>query len=112
MTMNWIAIGKIDDIPLRGARCVKTPMGKIGVFRTAENQVFAIEDHCPHKGGPLSQGIVHGTSVTCPLHNWVISLETGKALGADEGAVKTIQLELRGDDIFMALESLVLAAAE
>ncbi len=110
--MNWIAIGKIDDIPLRGARCVKTPMGKIGVFRTAENQVFAIEDHCPHKGGPLSQGIVHGTSVTCPLHNWVISLETGKALGADEGAVKTIQLELRGDDIFMALESLALAAAE
>jgi nitrite reductase (NADH) small subunit len=112
MTMNWIAIGKIDDIPLRGARCVKTPMGKIGVFRTAENQVFAIEDHCPHKGGPLSQGIVHGTSVTCPLHNWVISLETGKALGADEGAVKTIQLELRGDEIFMALESLALAAAE
>lgn len=110
--MNWIAIGKIDDIPLRGARCVKTPMGKIGVFRTAENQVFAIEDHCPHKGGPLSQGIVHGTSVTCPLHNWVISLETGKALGADEGAVKTIQLELRGDDIFMALENLALAAAE
>ncbi len=78
--MNWIAIGTIDDIPLRGARCVKTPQGKIGVFRTADNEVFAIEDHCPHKGGPLTQGIVHGTSVTCPLHNWVISLETGKAL--------------------------------
>ena len=83
--MNWFHIGSIDDIPLRGARCVKTPQGKIGVFRTAENEVFAIEDHCPHKGGPLSQGIVHGNSVTCPLHNWVISLETGKALGADEG---------------------------
>ena len=49
--MNWIAIGTIDDIPLRGARCVKTPQGKIGVFRTAENEVYAIEDHCPHKGG-------------------------------------------------------------
>lgn len=81
MDSNWIDIGDISDIPLRGARCVKTPMGKIAVFRTAENQVFAIEDHCPHKGGPLSQGIVHGASVTCPLHNWVISLETGKALG-------------------------------
>ena len=108
--MNWIAIGTLDDIPLRGARCVKTPMGKIGVFRTAENQVFAIEDHCPHKGGPLSQGIVHGTSVTCPLHNWVISLETGRALGADEGSVRTIPLELRGGQIFMAVEQQLIAA--
>ena len=108
--MNWIAIGTLDDIPLRGARCVKTPMGRIGVFRTAENQVFAIEDHCPHKGGPLSQGIVHGTSVTCPLHNWVISLETGRALGADEGSVRTIPLELRGGRIFMAIEQQLIAA--
>ncbi len=88
--MNWVEIGNISDIPLRGARCVKTPMGKIAVFRTADNDVYAIEDRCPHKGGPLSQGIVHGASVTCPLHNWVISLETGKAEGADEGAVRTI----------------------
>ena len=110
MDMNWIAIGTLDDIPLRGARCVKTPMGRIGVFRTAENQVFAIEDHCPHKGGPLSQGIVHGTSVTCPLHNWVISLETGRALGADEGSVRTIPLELRGGRIFMAIEQQLIAA--
>jgi len=108
--MTWFAIGNIADIPLRGARCIKTPQGKIAVFRTSENEVFAIEDHCPHKGGPLSQGIVHGKAVTCPLHNWVISLETGKALGADEGAVKTIAL--RNDDgaLFIALESLMMAA--
>lgn len=110
MDMNWIAIGNISDIPLRGARCVKTPQGKIAVFRTSENEVFAIEDHCPHKGGPLSQGIVHGSSVTCPLHNWVISLETGKALGADEGEVRTIRV--RNDDgaLSIALESLMMAA--
>ena len=84
------------DIPRRGARCVATPEGKIAVFRTQDDQVFAIDDHCPHKGGPLSQGIVHGTAVTCPLHNWVISLETGKALGADEGAVRTIPVQDRG----------------
>lgn len=108
--MNWIAIGNISDIPLRGARCVKTPQGKIAVFRTSENEVFAIEDHCPHKGGPLSQGIVHGNAVTCPLHNWVISLETGKALGADEGEVRTIRV--RNDDgaLSIALESLMMAA--
>ncbi|MBY5809684.1 nitrite reductase small subunit NirD [Rhizobium leguminosarum] len=110
MDMNWIAIGDISDIPLRGARCVKTPQGKIAVFRTAENEVFAIEDHCPHKGGPLSQGIVHAKSITCPLHNWVISLETGKALGADEGEVRTIQVLNEDGRLFIALESLMMAA--
>ena len=108
--MNWFAIGNIADIPVRGARCVKTPQGKVAVFRTAENEVFAIEDHCPHRGGPLSQGIVHARAVTCPLHNWVISLETGKALGADEGAVKTIALRNEDGALFIALESLMVAA--
>ena len=110
MDSNWIDIGDISDIPLRGARCVKTPMGKIAVFRTTEDQVFAIEDHCPHKGGPLSQGIVHGASVTCPLHNWVISLETGKALGADEGEVRTIRVRNMGGRLSIALETLMIAA--
>ncbi|MFA7306853.1 MAG: nitrite reductase small subunit NirD [Hyphomicrobium sp.] len=101
--MIWVAVGSITDIPRRGARCVETPQGKIAVFRTAEDRVFAIDDHCPHKGGPLSQGIVHGAAVTCPLHNWVISLETGKALGADEGVVRTIPIRIEGDKIFIAV---------
>ena len=109
--MNWVEIGKLSDIPLRGARCVKTPQGKVAVFRTAENEVFAIEDHCPHRGGPLSQGIVHGKAVTCPLHNWVISLETGEALGADEGAVRTIPVKVEGGQLFIALEALGAKAA-
>ncbi|MBW8285101.1 MAG: nitrite reductase small subunit NirD [Rhizobium sp.] len=108
--MHWITIGHIDEIPPRGARCVKTPEGKIAVFRTADNEVFAIEDHCPHKGGPLSQGIVHGKAVTCPLHNWVISLETGRALGADEGEVRTIAVRNEGGHLSIALESLMMAA--
>jgi nitrite reductase (NADH) small subunit len=109
---DWLPIGDIEEIPLRGARCISTPQGKIAVFRTAENQVFAIEDHCPHKGGPLSQGIVHGAAVTCPLHNWVISLETGRALGADDGAVRTIAVRNHDGALFIALERLMLAAAE
>lgn len=108
--MDWFRIGHIDDIPRRGARCVTTPQGRIGVFRTADDRVFAIEDHCPHKGGPLSQGIVHGASVTCPLHNWVISLETGQALGADEGTVKTISLKLEDGIIMMAPADHLMAA--
>jgi nitrite reductase (NADH) small subunit len=103
--MGWVAIGSISDIPRRGARCVDTPDGKIAVFRTADDRIFAIEDRCPHKGGPLSQGIVHGAAVTCPLHNWVISLETGKAQGADEGCVRTIPIKLDGDTLLIAIEA-------
>jgi nitrite reductase (NADH) small subunit len=109
--MIWTSIGTINDIPRRGARCVATPLGKIAVFRTADDKVYAIDDHCPHKGGPLSQGIVHDAAVTCPLHNWVISLETGKALGADEGAVRTIPVRLDGENLFIALGQLESRAA-
>jgi nitrite reductase (NADH) small subunit len=109
--VKWIAIGSLDDIPQRGARCVGTPEGKVAVFRTAEDRVFALRDHCPHKGGPLSQGIVHGASVTCPLHNWVISLETGKALGADEGKVETILVRVDDGRLFVALDAIAAKAA-
>ena len=108
--MEWIAIGQLSDIPQRGARCIKTPHGKVAVFRTGDDRVFAIDDHCPHSGGPLSEGIVHGASVTCPLHNWVISLETGKAQGADDGAVRTVPIKLDGDTIYMAHDVAVEAA--
>ena len=101
--MSWTPIGKVIDIPQRGARCVNTPSGKIAVFRTTDDHVFAIDDHCPHKGGPLSQGIVHGAHVTCPLHNWVISLETGLAQGEDEGRVRTIPLKVENGVIMLGL---------
>ena len=103
MDMNWVAIGDISDIPLRGARCVRTPQGKIAVFRTAENEVFAIEDHCPHKGGPLSQGIVHGHAVACPLHNWSIDLASGEPMGADrgKGCAPVVPLEVRDGRLFL-----------
>lgn len=85
----FVDIGSLDDIPAQGARLVRTAQGCVAVFRTADDQVFALNDRCPHKGGPLSEGIVHGTSVTCPLHNWVFDMNTGQAHGADTGAVRT-----------------------
>ena len=98
-TRDWIKVCQLEDIPVRGARVVRTASGCIALFRTAEQEVFALDDKCPHKSGPLSQGIVHGRSVTCPLHNWVISLETGKAQGADEGQVRTIPLKVENGTI-------------
>ncbi len=109
MTMQdhaWVDVGALTDIPVRGARVVKTAAGCIAVFRTAENVAHALEDRCPHKGGPLSQGIVHGASVTCPLHNWVISLTTGEAQGADQGAVKIIPLRIEGGRILIDFTAL------
>lgn len=86
---NWIDIAALEAIPRRGARLIKTTYGCVAVFRTAEDEIFALDNACPHKNGPLADGIVHGKSVTCPLHNWVISLESGEAQGADEGRVAT-----------------------
>ncbi|GGX38932.1 tRNA-(guanine-N1)-methyltransferase [Tateyamaria omphalii] len=97
----WIDIGALEDVPLRGARMIKTPMGCVAVFRTSENEVFALDNACPHKAGPLAEGIVHGKSVTCPLHNWVISLETGEAQGADEGRVATYQARVENERILL-----------
>lgn len=109
---DWVEIGMVSAVPRRGARCVNTPAGKIAVFRTQEDQIFAIENRCPHKHGPLSEGIVHGASVTCPLHSWVFDLATGKAQGADEGEVRTYPIDVVDGRIFMALDGLMVAAAE
>ncbi len=90
----WIEVGALEDIPRQGARLIKTPGGCVAMFRTAKDEVFALDDRCPHSGGPLSQGIVHGNTVTCPLHNWVINLTTGTAEGADEGSVATYAVRI------------------
>ena len=107
---EWIDIGSVHAIPRRGARCVTTPEGRIAVFRTQDDSVYAIENRCPHKQGPLSEGIVHGASVTCPLHNWVFDLATGKALGADEGQVRTYAVQVLDGRIFIAPEAVQVAA--
>lgn len=99
---DWTDVGALADIPARGARLVKTPDGCIAFFRTADDRVFALNDSCPHKAGPLSDGIVHGAYVTCPLHNWVISLETGEAQGADDGAVATYPVKVEDGRILIS----------
>ena len=86
---NWKLICKLEDIPQLGSRVVHwEERGKIAVFRTSDDEVFALHDKCPHKGGPLSQGIVHGKRVTCPLHGWNIGLEDGHAVAPDVGGCK------------------------
>ena len=100
-TNSWIEVGRLDDIPRLGARVVRAPDGDIAVFRAADDRVFALRDKCPHKGGPLSQGIVHGHKVTCPLHNWHIELESGTAVAPDVGCTGVYPVRIENGVIYL-----------
>ena len=104
---EWKVICRVDDIPVLGSRRVARPVGlDIAVFRTAEDKVFALLDRCPHKGGPLSQGIVHGEAVACPLHNWNIGLQDGCARAPDEGCTPHFQVKLEDGAVYLDADEL------
>ena len=107
---DWTEIAKLEDIPRLGARVLRTDTMDIALFRTASDQVFALKDSCPHKGGPLSQGIVHGGTVTCPLHNWKIDLASGQAQGADEGCTNRYPVRVEDGVVYLALNAAEAAA--
>ena len=100
---TWIRITALADIPKLGARIVKSAQGDIAVFRNAEDEVFALRDKCPHRGGPLSQGIVFGRSVACPLHNWVIGLEDGCAAPPDTGCAGRYPVRVEAGIVYLRL---------
>ena len=101
MSNNWTEVVALEDIPQLGSRVIKTDTINIAVFRTATDEIFAVKDECPHKQGPLSQGIVHGSSVTCPLHNWKIDLASGSALGPDEGCTNVFATKVANGKVFI-----------
>lgn len=103
MNENWLHIGHLEDIPRQGARVIKTATGEIAVFRTVDDEVFALRDKCPHKGGPLSQGIVHGKRVACPLHDWKINLDTGLAVAPDEGCAARYPVRVEEGRVSLSL---------
>jgi nitrite reductase (NADH) small subunit len=106
---NWIEVVALQDIPKLGSRVIKTDAMNIAVFRTAGDEVFAMKDECPHKKGPLSQGIVHGSTVTCPLHNWKIDLASGEALGPDEGCTNVFPAKVENGKVYISFSVAVAA---
>jgi nitrite reductase (NADH) small subunit len=99
---DWVLICNITDIPVLGARRVTRNMGlDVAVFRNSQDEVFALLDRCPHKGGPLSQGIVFGTHVACPLHNWTIGLCDGQAFAPDEGCTPKFSVRLDAGSVYL-----------
>jgi nitrite reductase (NADH) small subunit len=108
---NWIDVCALEDIPRLGARRVRRTDGvDIALFRTASDAVFALLDRCPHKGGPLSQGIVFGDRVACPLHNWTIELATGQALAPDEGCATRFAVKVDGGRVLLEARALAMPA--
>jgi nitrite reductase (NADH) small subunit len=104
---DWKVICSVEDIPKLGSRRVARPGSTdVAVFRNSEDQVFALLDRCPHKGGPLSQGIVFGTSVACPLHNWTIGLDSGCARAPDEGCTPRFAVKVEGDQVMLDADEL------
>jgi nitrite reductase (NADH) small subunit len=109
---DWIRVCALADIPRQGARVVsRAGSPAIALFRTADDRVFALVDRCPHKGGPLSQGIVHGHRVACPLHNWSIELATGEAVAPDAGCTNALRVELRGAGVYLQRDDVAPSAA-
>jgi len=103
----WIPICRLEDIPVLGARRVsRTHGGDVAIFRNADDKVFALLDRCPHKGGPLSQGIVFGESVACPLHNWTIGLDDGCAQAPDQGCAQRFSVKVDHGSVLLDLDEL------
>lgn len=102
---NWIEVAPLSAIPKLGSRVVETDEGPIAVFRTDNDELFALLNRCPHKGGPLSEGIVYGKTVACPLHDWCISLNSGEAVAPDEGCTPSYPVKLEGGQVFLSLEA-------
>ncbi|MBZ0324802.1 MAG: nitrite reductase small subunit NirD [Alphaproteobacteria bacterium] len=100
---EWIEVGPLSGIPPLGSRVLRRPEGDIAIFRAEDDSLFAVDDSCPHRQGPLSQGIVHGHKVTCPLHNWVIELESGSAAAPDEGCVATYPVRVENGTVLLRI---------
>jgi nitrite reductase (NADH) small subunit len=100
---EWIEVVEMNQIPVLGSRVIRTDEMDIALFRGSDDRVYAVRDACPHKNGPLSQGIMHGHSVTCPLHNWKIDLTNGEALGPDEGCTNVFPVKVEEGMVLLQL---------
>lgn len=112
-SVAWTPVCRVDDIPRLGARRVARPRGAdVALFRTADDRVFALLDRCPHRGGPLSQGIVFGHAVACPLHNWTIALDSGQARAPDHGCTTRFAVQVRDGVVHLDAHELATQALE
>lgn len=109
----WVEVCGVDDIPLLGSRRVARPQGlPVALFRPAPDAVHALLDRCPHRGGPLSQGIVAADHVACPLHNWAIAFDGGAARAPDEGCTPVFRCRVQQGRVWLDADELASLALD
>jgi nitrite reductase (NADH) small subunit len=102
---NWVKVCAAEDIPPFEGRRTKIEGFYVGVFHTEEG-FYAIGDICPHLGGPLSDGILAGTEVSCPLHNRRVALKSGEVVNDDLSCVPAFPVEVRNGTIYVDVSGL------
>ncbi|MBI2884727.1 MAG: nitrite reductase small subunit NirD [Candidatus Omnitrophica bacterium] len=101
---TWRLVTECGTIPVREGRRVICGKEEVALFNLGADAYLAVENRCPHRQGPLADGIVAGTSVYCPLHSWRINLETGCAISGGEGCVKRYPVKIADGKIYLAFD--------
>ncbi|MFC4767469.1 nitrite reductase small subunit NirD [Effusibacillus consociatus] len=98
-----VEVATLEELPVQTGRVVKLNGREIAVFRLSSGEVRAVENRCPHKGGPLAEGIVSGEYVFCPLHDWKIDLKDGQVQAPDTGCVTTYKVDVIGNKVYISM---------
>lgn len=98
--MAFLRVLKTNEVPKGMIRELQID-GKVIALANVDGKFYAIDNVCLHRGGPLAEGEMAGTSVTCPWHGWQYDVTTGKSLMNSAVGVKTYPIEVRGDDIYV-----------
>lgn len=102
--MSWIRITRTENIPLREGRAVKVGEEEIAIFNLGD-KYLAVGNRCPHRGGPLADGIVSGQTVVCPLHAWKVCLTSGEVKGDPASCTKSYPVEVVNGIVMIELAS-------
>lgn len=104
--MAWVKVLKVADLPVQGGRRVMVGACSLAIFRLSDGSIRAVSNQCPHRQGSLADGIVSGSFVYCPLHDWKLSLDTGCAQAPDRGEIETFAVAVRGEDVLVEFDEL------
>lgn len=99
---SWVALGAVEQIGLGQGRCFRIGALQLAIFRLRSGEVYALDAACPHRGGPLADGLIGGQTVICPLHGYRFSLSDGRSLDG-EFNTNSYPVEIRDGGLYVKL---------